>query len=133
MSLLPRFLIEFSLKTRRRISRRIELRRIIEIDACDEERNFEGWDYIRLDCEWIYIYIFKMLVVLFFIESLLHLYNLEKIVLNRIIGRISRSGIILLNVILSCNLRNEMIYYYFLKVSLTTRYLHLQNEIIGFW
>lgn len=81
-----------------------------------------------------YIYIFKMLVVLFFIESLLHLYNLEKIVLNRIIGgRISRSGIILLNVILSCNLRNEMIYYYFLKVSLTTRYLHLQNEIIGFW
>lgn len=42
MSLLPRFLIEFSLKTRRRIPRRIELRRIIEIDACDEERNFEG-------------------------------------------------------------------------------------------
>lgn len=74
-----------------------------------------------------------MLVVLFFIESLLHFYNLEKNCIKSNNWKNFRSGIILLNVILSCNLRNEMIYYYFLKVSLTTRYLHLQNEIIGFW
>lgn len=96
------------------------------------ERGISRDEIILIVSEYIYMRCFYFSSNIYII--------LREIELDRIISemKISRSGIILSNVILSRKLHNEMLVIYyitctFLKVSLTVRLFTLQNEIIIFW